>query len=70
MKASGKELDPKYFDQKESEAFQESDRAEWSSWLKNEVVKKVPDHEIGKIDKGKVFKIPLRWVRTNQCKET
>ncbi len=70
MKASGKELDPKYFDQKENKAFQESDRAEWSSWLKNEVVKKVPDHEIGKIDKSKVFKIPLRWVRTNKCKET
>ena len=69
MKASGKELDPKYFDQKERDAFQESDRAEWSSWLKNEVVKKVPDHEIGKIDKRKVFKIPLRWVRTNKSKE-
>jgi len=69
MKASGKELDPKYFDQKECDAFQESDRAEWSSWLKNEVVKRVPDHEIGKIDKRKVFKIPLRWVRTNKSKE-
>ena len=35
MKASGKELDPKYFNEAEEKAFEESDRVEWQQWLDN-----------------------------------
>ena len=35
MKQSGKELDPRHFDAKEKEAFDQSDKKEWESWLKN-----------------------------------
>ena len=56
MKANGKELDPKFFDEKEKASFGESDRAEWQSWIDNKVVELVPP------DKA-------RWVRTNKAKE-
>lgn len=42
LKANGKELDPKFFDEKEKASFEESDRAEWQSWVDNELVQLVP----------------------------
>jgi hypothetical protein len=32
MKANGKELDPKWFDKKEKQAFDEADEKEWKAW--------------------------------------
>lgn len=69
MKASGKELDPKHFEEEEWVKFRESDRAEWLSWIKNQVVQVVPKSEEKNVSKDSVFKIPLRWVRTNKSKE-
>ena len=69
MKASGKELDPKCFEEAEWAKFRESDRAEWLSWIKNEVVQVVPKDEEKHVSRDKVFRIPLRWVRTNKSKE-
>eukprot|EP00971_Amphidinium_carterae_P327520 6458931-Amphidinium_carterae.2 len=45
LKQSGKELDPTKFDEVAREAFEESDRTEWASWIKNGVVRIVPSHE-------------------------
>jgi hypothetical protein len=39
MKAGGKELDPRYFDHMERNAFNKSDQEEWGQWSKNTVVK-------------------------------
>ena len=39
LKQSGKELDPRSFDKKENEAFKESDRNEWKSWIKTGCVR-------------------------------
>jgi hypothetical protein len=67
LKQNGKELDPRAFDTKESKAFEESDRNEWKAWIKNKTVKLLTRKEAMKIPKSKIFKIPLRFVRTNRA---
>ncbi len=69
MKENGKELDPRHFDEKESEAFRQADVKEWESWVKNGVMKLIPPSEAKKIPSEKIFKIPLRWVRVNKNKD-
>ena len=69
MKASGKELDPRFFDKEEEQAFHKSDVAEWESWIKNKVVEIVPPERAKNIPRNKIFRIPLRWVRVNKGKE-
>lgn len=69
MKANGKELDPKWFNEEEAESFRRSDQAEWQSWIDNGVVEPVAAEEAHKIPKDCVFKIPLRYVRVNKNKE-
>ena len=69
MKENGKELDPKFFDKDEAEAFKEADIKEWDSWIQNGVVKELTSEEASKVSKHKVFRIPLRWVRTNKNKD-
>ena len=66
LKASGKELDPKFFDELERKAFDASDKNEWKQWLQNQVVQKVPPAEAARIPKWEIFRSPLRWVRTNK----
>ena len=48
-KANGKELDPRYFDETERLAFQEADKEEWFSWIKNRVVRRLSDQEAAKV---------------------
>ena len=67
LKASGKELDPRYFDTAEAKAFDESDAAEWSAWTKNNVVKRLSKEEARKVPAHRVFKVPARVVRTNKA---
>lgn len=66
LKASGKELDPKFFDELERKAFDASDKNEWKQWLQNQVVQRVPPAEAARIPKWEIFRSPLRWVRTNK----
>ena len=66
MKASGKELDPKAFDQQEAKQFLESDRAEWTQWIKNGVVRILSPTEARTVPRNKIFAVPLRMVRTNR----
>ena len=59
MKASGKELDPKYFDLLERIAFNGSDAEEWSQWVKNKVVRPLTPEEERLVPKHKIFSSPL-----------
>eukprot|EP00971_Amphidinium_carterae_P352216 6492490-Amphidinium_carterae.1 len=68
MKASGKELDPTKFDLEESQAFEEADRVEWRSWIKNGVVRIVPPHEMSSIPRSRIFPVPARMIRVNKDK--
>ena len=67
LKQSGKELDPRGFDEEEQRAFRESDRKEWQQWLDNQVVRRVSAQEEKSIPKHQIFKAPLRMVRTNRA---
>ena len=66
MKANGKELDPKHFNEEERVAFKEADRKEWQSWIKNKVVKRLSDEEARKVDRRLIFRAPARLVRVNK----
>lgn len=66
LKASGKELDPKFFDAKEKASFDESDKKEWSQWVENQVIRRLSREEEVKVPRHEIFRSPLRWVRTNK----
>ena len=66
LKASGKELDPKFFDAKEKASFNESDKKEWSQWVENQVIRRLSREEEEKVPRHEIFRSPLRWVRTNK----
>ena len=65
LKASGKELDPRWFNFEEAEKFKESDKKEWEAWIKNGVIKRLTKEEAKTVPKEAIFKAPLRMVRTN-----
>ncbi|CAL1135188.1 unnamed protein product [Cladocopium goreaui] len=69
MKASGKELDPRFFDEAEKAAFRESDKKEWESWVKNSVLQRLTAKEAAQVPKNQIFKAPLRMVRVNKGKD-
>jgi len=68
MKANGKELDPRHFNQEEASAFRKSDQAEWRSWGDNHVLKRLSAGEAAKDPKHLVFKALLRIVRVSKAK--
>ena len=67
MKASGKELDARFFDEKEAEQFAKSDLAEWEAWEKNKVVQRLSPEEARRVPAHRVFRVPARVVRTNKA---
>ena len=69
LKSSGKELDPRWFNEEEMRHFAESDLKEWEAWIKNGVVERLTPEEARKVPKSLVFRAPLRMVRTNKAKE-
>ena len=69
LKASGKELDPRWFSEEEAKAFQDSDRVEWEAWIRNGVIQRLRPEEASKVPKEAIFKIPLRVVRVNKSKD-
>ena len=66
LKQSGKELDPKAFGPEEWKQFQMSDTREWEQWIDNGVMRRVSKKEEKEIPKSKIFRSPLRMVRTNK----
>ena len=67
LKASGKELDPRFFDSKEAKAFEEADAAEWAAWTKNNVVRRLSREEAARVPRHRIFRVPARVVRTNKA---
>ena len=47
LKASGKELDARCFNEAEAKAFRASDTAEWQSWVQNEVLQRLSPKPFG-----------------------
>ena len=70
MKASGKELDPKWFNEEEAEAFKDSDLREWEAWIDNGVIKRLTPTEASRIPSSQIFRTPLRMVRVNKAKDS
>ena len=66
MKQSGKELDPRFFDEEEKRLFKEADRKEWAQWIQNGVVRRLTPQERNRVQKHNVFRSPMRMVRTNK----
>ena len=69
LKENKKELDPRFFDAEEKAAFDKSDQKEWSQWLANKVVRFLTPAEAAKVPREKVFRAPMRVVRTNRAAE-
>ena len=67
LKASGKELDPRYFTSEEAKAFDASDALEWQAWEKNNVVRKLSAEQARRVPAHRIFKVPARIVRTNKA---
>ena len=63
LKASGKELDPRWFSEEEAKKFQDSDLREWEAWIKNGVIKRLTPEEAASVPKSAIFRLPLRIVR-------
>ena len=55
MKSNGKELDPRFFSAEERQGFKESDKKEWQSWIKNQVIKRLSPEEARKVDPKNIF---------------
>lgn len=70
LKASGKELDPKWFNEAEAKAFQDSDASEWEAWIRNGVVRRLSPEESKKVPKSAAFRLRLRVVRVNKSKDS
>ena len=66
LKQSGKELDPKAFNKEEAAKFEISDRKEGEQWIDNAVMRPIPAAEEKDIPRHKIFRSPLRMVRTNK----
>ena len=69
LKSSGKELDPRWFNEEEAKHFADSDLKEWEAWVKNGVIERLTPKEAEKIPKSMIFRAPLRMVRVNKSKE-
>ena len=68
LKNSGKELDPRHFNQEERDKFEASDQKEWDSWLENQTVRILEPEKASKVKKSLIFQVPLRMIRTNKGK--
>ena len=67
-KKNAKELDGRYFDERERKAFHEADVNEWRQWVRKEAVDTTPltREEAAKIPKEHIIAAPMRHVRTNK----
>ena len=65
----GKELNPKFFDAEEHEAFLEADTKQWQQYLDLGAVEVIPPEKAKDIPKNKILPIASRFVRTNKNKD-
>ena len=64
----GKELDPKYFNEHERAKSTSADAKEWQSFIDTGAAQVILPHEAKKVPTGRIFAVPLRYVRTNKDK--
>ena len=64
----GRELDPRYFSDKERKAFAASDAKEWKSFLDTGAVVVIPPEQAKQIPSERIFKRAARFVRTDKSK--
>ena len=69
LQRKGKELDPRYFDEKERAAFNASDAKEWQSFIDTGAVIIIPPAQAQHVPQSRIFQRPMRYVRTNKNKE-
>ena len=69
LQRKGRELDARYFNDKERAAFSKSDAKEWQSFLDTGAMVAVPPHEAQFIPKERIFTRPMRFIRTNKNKD-
>ena len=62
----GKELDPKFFNEKEWAPYRVSDVAELKSLLDNQAVMVLTPEQAQKVPKARIFWVPFRFVRTSR----
>eukprot|EP00439_Symbiodinium_sp_Y106_P070485 s391_g12.t1 len=67
LKANGKELDPRLFNEEERKAFEKSDEKEWKAWLDNKVVEQLDQSEAKTVSPRRIFRVPARVVRVNKA---
>ena len=65
----GKELDPRFFDRKEKQAFDAADWKEWRSFLETGAAIVIPPEEAAKVPPNRIFGQTARFVRTNKNKD-
>ena len=65
----GRELNPKFFDAEEHEAFLEADAKQWQQHLDLGAVEVIPPEKTANIPKEKILPIASRFVRTNKSKD-
>ena len=61
LKASGKELDPWWFNVEEAEKFKESDRKEWEAWVKKGVIQRLTKEQAAADQKKQCSVRPCEW---------
>ena len=69
IQRKGRELDPRYFDKAERDAFELADQKEWKSFLDTGAIEIIPPHQAKKIPKDRIFSRPMRKVLTNKNKK-
>ena len=69
MQLKGRELDPRYFDHKERQAFDAADAKEWQSFIDTGAVIVIRPDQAKHVPADRIFNRPMRYVRTNKNKE-
>ena len=67
LKENKKELDSRFFDAEEREAFKGSDKKEWQQWIDHKVVRFLTPDEARRVPKNQIIRSPMRIVRTNKA---
>ena len=69
MQRKGRELDPRYFDKAERDAFAAADAKEWQSFIDTGAVKILSPQEAAKIPESRILSRRMRYVRTDRAED-
>eukprot|EP00971_Amphidinium_carterae_P341838 6480877-Amphidinium_carterae.1 len=66
--SKGKEIDARWLDDTEWEAFRQSDRENWDAHIKTGAFRPLTAAEAAEVDPSDIIKLPMRYVRVNKDK--